>query len=927
MRINLNDGWFFSLGEAHDFRAVRVPHDWMIQDPTAWYQSAVGWYRRSLDTGYLQKGQRAYLCFDGVYMNSTLFVNGHKAGEWKNGFTAFAHDITEFLSPEGENELLLKVDARFPSARWYTGAGIYRPVHLEVKNACHFALDGIHVTTRRGEEGFLYEATAEVVGDEGQPHFVRHELLEQGDIIPWSPQEPRLYTLRSTLFCQGQAMDTVDTRFGFRELRFDPEAGFLINGQRMKLNGVCLHQEFSVLGAAVHPDLIRRQFLALQRMGVNAVRTAHNPPSTLFMDLCDEMGMLVCSEFTDVWQIHKTDHDYARYFDAWHERDVASWIRRDRNRPSVIMWSLGNEIPDTHADAERGGEVLAGLLQLVRQHDPQGQALPTLCSNYMAWDNTQRAAAPLDLVGYNYAEFLYQAHHQRYPDWVLFGSETCSTLQSRGIYHFPLSQPVMMDDDFQVSSLGNSTTSWGARSVEDCIKSDRDTPFSLGHFVWAGQDYLGEPTPYQSKNSYFGMLDTAGFEKDAFHLFRSAWTDSQAAPMVHLFPYWDFSRGQVIDVLVCSNQHTVALFLNGEAIGRAEMGGEITRAWRVPFRPGVLRAQAYDALGRLTAAAEQATSLEAERLVLKPEHFSELSFVSISAEDSQGRPVPNANRRVKVQVDGGELLGLDNGDATDDTPYQADSRRLFSGKLLAVCRRHAGQELRVEARLCGEDIPVRRIELAREGLRVTARTLPEEAGSQALAWRLTNAAGVDSPLATFVEEEGGRSIRIVPHGDGNLQVRCGVTNGKPGLDLYSLLECELAGYGQVLLNPYQELSAALYTKSNVRLGSGVARGVATPREGETRICFDMLDFGARGANELSAWLFPQTDEPFQFEVYDGLDVGAKLLARARYDLGMVWNTYQELRFPLLQPVQGLASLCFVFHQKTHFRGFMAHGVT
>ncbi len=921
MRIHLNEGWAFSLGEADDFKPVRLPHDWLIANPRQWYQSGVGWYRRELDTGFLRAGQKACLRFDGVCMNSELYVNGHKAGVWKYAFTAFEHDITPFLREDGQNELLVKVDARFPSNRWYTGAGIYRNVELVIKNACHFVRDGIYIATRFEDGQWLYEVDSEVETD-GSACQVQHELLEGGEIVPWSPGNPKLYTLRSRLLVKGVVQDTVDTRFGFRKLDFHPEDGFFINGEKMKLNGVCLHQEFAVAGSAVHPDYIKRQLTALKRMGVNAVRAAHNPPSAVFMDLCDEMGMLVISEFADVWQLPKTEFDYARYFDAWHERDVASWIRRDRNRPSVVMWSLGNEIPDTHADAEKGAALLEKLRDLVRMHDPKGQAEPTLGSNYMAWENTQQAARQLKVVGYNYAEFLYQKHRERYPDWVIYGSETCSTVQSRGIYHFPLAQPVLSDDDFQTSSLGNSTTSWGTRSVDDCIKDDRDTPFSIGQFAWTGQDYLGEPTPYHTKNSYFGMLDTAGLEKDAFYLFQAAWTE---APMVHLFPYWDFSPGQMIDVRVASNQAEVALFLDDEPLGRQKMDGEITRNWRVAYRPGTLRAEAYDEEGKLTASAVQASFGDAASLHLAYEHLHELSFVTITALDESGRAVANANNLIHVSVRGGQLLGLDNGDSTDYTPYHEPARRLFSGKLVAVVRREPGAELVLDARMDEDAVPVRKIELVRDGWNVRARLLPEGAMAQPLHWRLTNAAGVDSVIAGFTAAEDGLSIDIQPRSDGELYVRCGVNNGKEHLDLYSILTCELTGFGAAALNPYRFVSAGLYTYSHVRLTNGNERGVATLRDGDSWVCFDALDFGARGADEMSIWLFPLSHDPFHFEVWDGRpDNGGAMIARPYYNLGMVWNTYQQLRFRLDRRLTGLSSLCFVFHMKSHIKGFVFH---
>ena len=925
MRILLNDGWVFAKDEPDHFCAVSLPHDWLIRErPENWYQSGTGWYRRTLDADFLKDKRRAFLHFDGVYMDNTLYVNGVEAGVWKYGFTAFEHEITAFLKPDEENELLVKVDCRFPSARWYTGAGINRDVHLILKNPCHFKDVGIYVTTGVKDGMLEYEVTAEAETD-GQPYELRHTLLEKGELEPWSPDHPKLYTLRSELIVGGRVQDTVDTRIGFRQLHFSPEEGFFINGQRTKLNGVCLHQEFSVLGSAVHPDLIRRQFTALKRMGVNAVRAAHNPPSSVFMDLADEMGMLVINEFSDVWAIGKTTFDYSNFFEEWHERDAASWIRRDRNHPSVILWSLGNEIPDTHADYQKGSSILEKLNALVKTHDPRGQALRTLGSNYMAWENTQRCAEQLGAVGYNYAEFLYQAHHQAHPNWVIYGSETCSTVQSRGIYHFPLNQPTLSDDDLQCSSLGNSTTSWGARSIEDCIKDDRDTPFSLGQFAWSGQDYLGEPTPYHTKNSYFGMLDTAGFEKDAFHLFQSAWTDPIQSPMVHLFPYWDFSQGQKIDIRVCSNQAEVALFLDDENLGRRRMNGEITQNWAIPYRRGTLRAEAYNAEGELTASISRMSFGEAEQPAVSLEHQNELSFAAITAQDGDGRPVENANRLVRVTVQGGELLGLDNGNAADSTPYQQNTRAMFCGRLIALIRRLAGQELQVTAEFVTDSIPVRKIELTREENHISARILPENATFSDLYWRLTNASGVDSNLGGLQIDEDGHGAALIPRGDGEVFIRCGVKNGLEQIALYSQISMELKGFGKPALDPFSPVSSALYSFSNVVLANGNERGIATPRDGESWICYEGLDFGNEESDELSIWLFPMTQEPFHFEIWEGLPDGKReKLCEPLYDLGMIWNVYQELRVKLPRKLRKRTSLCFVFRLKTHIRGFLFH---
>lgn len=928
MQIMLNDDWAFARDVPENFRPVRLPHDWLIANkPSDWYLSGIGWYQRKLDTSGILDGQRVFLHFDGVYMDSTLYVNAQKAGEWKCGFTAFEIEITGLLSPDGRNELMMKVDCRYPSARWYTGAGIYRDVSLIIRNRFHIKGGSVYVTTAKKGGRWTFEASAEAE-NEGRPFVLRHSLVEDETIRDWSLEDPRLYTLKTELIVGGRIQDTVLTRIGFRSMDFSPQEGFSLNGRRMKLNGVCLHQEFSVLGAAVSPDIITRQFLSLKEMGVNAVRTAHNPPSAVFMDLADEMGMMVISEFSDVWEIGKTAHDYAEYFREWHQRDIESWIRRDRNRPSVIMWSLGNEVPDTHADYGKGVSILRKMADAVRLLDPRGRRPLTIGSNYMAWENTQRCAQELDAVGYNYSEYLYKEHHGQHPSWVIYGSETCSTVQSRGIYHFPLAQPLLSDDDLQCSSLGNSTTSWGTKSIETCIGDDRDASFSLGQFIWAGQDYLGEPTPYHTKNAYFGMLDTAGFKKDAFYLFKSAWTDPDTCPMIHLFPYWDFSMGQEIDVRICSNQYEVALFLDDEPLGRRKMHGQITQDFRILYRPGTLRAKAYDRLGNVLAQCARASFGEAVKLHLSYEHFSVLTFATITALDANDRPVENANRLVRVHVAGGELVGLDNGDAADLTPFPQPARRLFSGKLLAVIRRFENEELFVTAELDPYVIPVRKVELQRDGLGFSARLLPKNADPTETRWRLTNAAGIDSDLGELRADASGLNAEIIPKGDGDVFVRCGVMNGQEHISLYSQMRVALCGYGRAKTDPFSFVSAGLYTFSNDALGNGNERGIATLRNGRCVFGFDNLDFGESDSDSFSIWLFPLTKEPFHFEVWEGkpFENGCKL-CDPLYDLGSIWNEYQELRIRLPRKLKGTTSLYFVFELKTHVKGFRFHDMS
>lgn len=394
-------------------------------------------------------------------------------------------------------------------------------------------------------------------------------------------------------------------------------------------------------------------------------------PAPDVMEQADEMGFLVVSEAFDMWERPKNAFDYARFFPEWWRRDVKSWVRRDRNHPSLIMWSIGNEIYDTHA-GERGQELTRLLAGEVRRHDPDGHAGVTLGSNYMPWENAQKCADIVKLAGYNYAEKYYQEHHRKHPDWVIYGSETGSVVSSRGVYHFPYSSQILADEDGQCSSLGNSSTSWGARSAESCILAEREAPFSCGQFLWTGFDYIGEPTPYHTRSSYFGQLDTAGFPKDSYYIYQAAWTDWREHPMVHVFPYWDFNRGQAVDVRVCSNAPRVELFLNGKSLGSRSMdrdsGTYPQGHWQISFEPGKLCARAYDEEGNLVAQESRSSFGEAARIVMAADRNvirgdgRDMAFVEISVLDGQGRPVENAVNRIRVSVTGkGYLAGLDNG--------------------------------------------------------------------------------------------------------------------------------------------------------------------------------------------------------------------------------------------------------------------------
>ncbi len=768
MKRLFNGGWSFWCGEPDldvseagkhltEFQKVDLPHDWLISDAKNLYRDGCGFYRKIFSM-QPKENKRYSLIFEGVYMDTTIWVNEQQAGEWKYGYSTFEIDLTPFVKA-GENEILVSVNFRSPNSRWYSGAGIYRDVWFKETTKTYIRENGVYIHTeacgeKEGKEpDFLLYADTEIVGDAWDE--VRHTLYAKREAPPeielpfelllgdemelveeaspeetyagseradfclsetiifhntnkntniyrvksprcWDVEHPHLYILKTGLWKDGEIIQEEYSQIGFRSIAFDPEQGFLLNGRRVKLNGVCEHHDLGALGAAFHRAAMARKFRILKEMGVNALRGTHNMTAPAVVELADQMGILMISEAFDMWERSKTTYDYARFFKEWSERDVESWVMRDRNHPCIIMFSIGNEIYDTHVDAH-GREITVRLRDLVKKYDYRRNAGITIGSNYMPWENAQLCADEVKLAGYNYGEKYYEEHHKAHPDWVIYGSETSSIVQSRGIYHFPLRASILTEDDEQCSSLGNSPTSWGAKSMERCVCEDRDMDFSMGQFLWTGFDYIGEPTPYHTKNSYFGQVDTAGFPKDAYYVWQSAWTDYRKAPMIHIFPYWDFNEGQNIDIRVCSNAPFVELFCNGKSCGRQQLthekgsGHHIIADYSLPYEKGVLYAVAYDEEGNVTARETKASFGNSAEIVLRASgraavaNGRDLFFVEIGTRDENENVVENAVDRVTVQVEGaGHLVGLDNGDSTDEDSYKGNSRRLFSGKLLAI---------------------------------------------------------------------------------------------------------------------------------------------------------------------------------------------------------------------------------------------------
>ena len=1006
-------------GEKDLFAPVDIPHDWLISQTKDLYENSTGWYRKILDVSELglTDGERVILRFDGVYMDSTLYVNGQSVGDWKYGYSAFQFDITDFLT-EGENELLLQVRFVSPNSRWYSGAGIYRDVWLKVYPKVYLPLDGVYVSSKYLQGGnYALEVETECEGAVTEDTVCHYKLFYKGELWQdlgwqkapfslkaevqapkeWDIEEPNCYTLGVYLYekmpadvtdiadaASAQAacepVDSQEITIGFRRMEFTTDRGFFLNGRYVKVNGVCEHHDFGCLGSVFYKEAMRRKFEVLRKMGVNALRTSHNMPASALMELADEMGFLVLSEGFDMWERSKTEYDYGRFFKEWAERDVRSWIRRDRNHPSVFMWSIGNEIYDTHADAH-GQEITRRLISFVRAHDPKENAPITIGSNFMPWEGAQKCADIVKFAGYNYGEKLYEDHHKEHPDWIIYGSETASMVQSRGVYRFPLKQSMMADEDEQCSSIGNSSTSWGAKDVEICIYKDRDTEFSFGQFLWTGFDYIGEPTPYHTKNSYFGQVDTAGFPKDSYHVFQAEWTDVKKAPMVHLYPYWDFNEGQLIDVRACTNGAKVELFVNGESKGVHTIdhkhGKELIGTWQVAYEPGEIIAVAYDEAGTEIARESRHSFGDAVKLVAEADKKTlradgeDLVFITISAVDQDGYPVENAMNYVEVLVNGaGRLLGLDNGDSADYDEYKGNVRKLFNGKLLAVIGakleegevnitvnakelESASLQLKVqkaEARkgICAtEDImshpmeltdvqPVRRVDIKVCGatllnkdcqeVLLEARVLPADADDKEVIWKVVNDNGIDIPYAKIEAlgmENGVNKAKLTALGDGEFQVRCLSKSGTDKVRLISQMNFRAEGLGQAFVSPYEFLSAGLYNRAIGEISNGNEKGISSDRAGVSAVVFEMLDFGEYGSDEITIPVFALDNDLHNIELWLGVpgEAGSELLHILPYQKPSIWNVYQEDTWKLPRRIKGVATISLQLHEKVHIKGF------
>jgi beta-galactosidase len=758
------------------WRRLDLPHDWGVEGPfrqeypgetgkLPWW--GVGWYRKHFAVPAGDRGRRLYLDIDGAMSYAAVWLNGRLVGGWPYGYASFRLDLTPYVEYGAENVVAIRLDNPPDSSRWYPGGGIYRNVWLVKTAPVHVAHWGTYVTTPEvspqsaqvnvrvtldNDSAAAAEVTTRTrvyeLGPGGsksarpvaasEPSRLSLDAGGRGTAAAavrvngpklWDTRRPSLYAAVTTVEQGGRTVDAYETVFGIRTFRFDAAGGFFLNGQAVELKGVCNHHDLGALGAALNVRALERQLEIMKEMGVNAVRTSHNPPAPELLELADRMGLLVMDEAFDAWRRAKKKNDYHLLFDDWHEKDLRALVRRDRNHPSVVLWSTGNEIGEQR-NAE-GHKLAAELARVVREEDPTRPV--TAGANYTesGYNGFQKT---VDVFGYNYKPQEYGRFREKNPGLPLFGSETASTVSSRGEYFFPVEEDKDRGKaDFQVSSYDLYAPRW-ATTPDAEFRGQDEFPFTAGEFVWTGFDYLGEPTPYNddvtnllnftdpaeraraaeelkalgkirvpSRSSYFGIVDLAGFRKDRFYIYQARWRPE--LPMAHLLPHWNWPgrEGQATPVHLYTSGDEAELFLNGRSLGRKRRGPrEYRLRWDdVKYEPGELRAVAYRNGGRWAEDVVRTTG-PAARLTLKADRAavradgSDLSFVTVSVADRAGLTVPRAKNRIHFEVSGpGEIVAVDNADPTSHESFRSKERPAYNGLCLVVVRSRAGAPGRI----------------------------------------------------------------------------------------------------------------------------------------------------------------------------------------------------------------------------------------
>jgi len=734
------------------WRLLNLPHDWGVEGQferalpgstgkLPWF--GVAWYRKHLDIPATDAGKKIYLDVDGAMAYAAVWCNGKFVGGWPYGYASWRVDLTPYLKFGGDNVVAIRLDNPRDSSRWYPGGGIYRNVWLVKNSPVHVTHWGTYVTTPLvGPAAATVKIQVSVDNDADADATVtlKNEIFELGadggkgksiasisvDGVKvaahqsqsstgqiafknpklWSLEKPQRYVVVTSVEQDGKIVDSYETPFGIRTIQFTADNGFLLNGKRVPINGVCDHSDLGPLGSAINTRGLERQVEILKAFGCNAIRTSHNPPSPELLDLCDKMGMLVMDESFDCWESGKTRNDYHLLFDDWHERDWRAELRRDRNHPSVILWSIGNEV------GEQGNRskfwIAAQLTAIAHEEDP---TRPTTSANSDVNAGFNGFNTNEDVFGYNYKPTQYGRFRAANPNDPLFGSETASCVSSRGEYFFPtnMNTPAGLANfnnrnggkaRNQMSSYDLYAPSWATPPDWEFTGQEK-YPFTAGEFVWTGFDYLGEPTPYDrtSRSSYFGIVDLDGFPKDRFYLYQSVWRPD--FPMAHILPHWNWPErtNQVTPVHVYTSGDAAELFLNGKSLGLKKKGQyEYRLHWdEVVYQPGTLKVVAYKN-GKKWATDEVKTTGPATKLTLQADRNKiaddgqDLSFVTVTVADKNGLMVPRSMNHIKFSIAGpGEIVAVDDGDPTNLEPMQAKEHDAFNGLALVIVRTKAGQ--------------------------------------------------------------------------------------------------------------------------------------------------------------------------------------------------------------------------------------------
>ena len=764
-RVNFDKGWKFMLADKPEmakadfddsgWRKLDVPHDWAIEgdfyvgNPSGAGGGAlpggIGWYRKHfvIESGELTVlNSRIFIEFDGVYMNSTVYVNGQKVGYRPYGYSSFEYEITPYLK-EGNNVVAVKVDnSDQPNSRWYSGCGIYRHVWLTKTASVHVAHWGVYanssVTKGKGRvdidvtldgkgsvENMLIDPRGKIVGkSKGQK-----SAITIAKPMLWSCEQPNIYKVRTIVKVGGKVVDTYETTTGFRSFKFDAKTGFWLNGKNMKINGVCEHHDLGCLGAALNEDALHRKLTKLKAMGVNSIRTSHNPPAPELLNMCDTMGLIVMDESFDMWRRKKTQNDYARFFDEWHERDLSDLILRDRNHPSILMWSIGNEVLEQWSSAEadtltleqanlilnaghdastlaKDGELSVQslltqhLAEIVKRYDTS-RPITAGCNEPDPGNHLFKSGA-LDIIGFNYHHQWVKDVPKNFPGKPFIFSESVSALQTRGNYMMPSDSVFKApkewwlpytDPTYMCSSYDNMHASWSSTHEEtwDVVKHN---DFVGGQYIWTGFDYIGEPTPYgfPARSSYFGIIDLAGFPKDTYYMYQSEWTPK---PMLHLFPHWNWIPGEEIDMwCYYSGADEVELFVNGVSKGvksKSQQGDALVTeyhvGWRVTFDPGEIKAVSRKD-GKVVCEQTIRTAGAPDHIRLSVDYQGkETTFIKAEVVDKDGNICPWAEDQICFIFEGeGGILGTDNGCQTSMERFTSPLRRAFFGKCLVVVK-------------------------------------------------------------------------------------------------------------------------------------------------------------------------------------------------------------------------------------------------